>query len=92
MSKSKNKLSAQEQRDRTRLEQVVTQSIQVAQEQLLEIERIGIWRSTHKSFEEYCFQRFGFDPFNLDAESLIQLVDRLSGDSASLMRSEDDEP
>ncbi len=92
MSKSKNKLSAQEQRDRTRLEQVVTQSIQAAQEQLLQIERSGIWRATHKNFEEYCFQRFGFDPFNLDAESLIQLADRASPNAASLMKSEDDEP
>ena len=88
MSESKNKLSAQEQRDRTRLEQVVSQSIHEAQQQLLEIERTGIWRSTHKTFEEYCFARFGFDLLNLDTESLLQLADKASPDAAPLMRSE----
>lgn len=75
MSKQKAKLSVQEQRDRIRLEQTVFGSIQSAQRELAEIERTGIWCSSHKTFEEYCKQRFGFDPFNLDAESLIQLAD-----------------
>lgn len=78
MSKPKSKLSAQEQRDRTRLEEVVTQSIQSAQRELAEIERTGFWRSSHKTFEEYCFARFGFDPFNVDAEVLIELAGRMN--------------
>ena len=89
MSKS-NKLSFEEQADRTRLEQVVSQSIHEAQQQLLEIERTGIWRSTHKTFEEYCFARFGFDPFELNAELLSELADKVSPDATSLRRSEDE--
>ncbi|MBW4639791.1 MAG: hypothetical protein KME05_16455 [Gloeocapsa sp. UFS-A4-WI-NPMV-4B04] len=90
MSKSKSKLSAQEQRDHPRLKQVVSQSIQAAQRELAEIERTGIWRSTHKTFEEYCFARFGFDLLNLDTESLLQLAGKASPDAAPLMRSEDE--
>ena len=75
MSKS-NKLSLEEQADRSHLEQTVLDSIQSAQRELLQIERTGAWRSSHKTFAEYCKQRFGFDPFELDAESLIQLSDR----------------
>ena len=76
MSKSKDRLSPQEQADRDRLEQIVAQSIQEAQEQLAEIERTGAWRSTHKTFGEYCKQRFGFDPFEPNTELLSQLADR----------------
>ena len=66
MSES-NKLFFEEQADRSHLEQTVLDSIQSAQQQLLEIERTGLWRSSHKTFVEYCFARFGFDPFNVDA-------------------------
>lgn len=90
MNKPKSKLSAQEQRDRTRLEQVVSQRIHEAQQQLLEIERSGIWRSSHKSFEEYCLARFGFNPFELNAELLSELADKVSPNAASLMKSEDE--
>lgn len=92
MSKSKTQLSSKEKRDRDRLEQIVSQSIQEAQRELAEIERIGLWRSSHETFEEYCFQRFGFNPLQLDAESLIQLVDRASPDNASELRRMEDEP
>lgn len=91
MSKS-NKLSLEEQSDRNYLEQTVLDSIQSAQRELAEIEQTGFWRSSHKTFEEYCFARFGFDPLKLDAESLIQLADRASPDAASFRNSEDDEP
>lgn len=91
MSES-NKLSFEEQADRSHLEQTVLDSIQSAQRELLQIEQTGLWRSSHKTFEEYCFARFGFDPFNVDAEVLIELAYRASFDAASLMRSEEDEP
>lgn len=78
MSKSTNKLSAIEQRDRTRLEQVVRDRIQEAQSELAKIERTGIWRSSHKTFEEYCFERFGFNPLELDVEALIRKLEKVS--------------
>lgn len=77
MSKS-NKLSFEEQSDRNHLEQTVLDSIQSAQRELLQIEQTGLWRSSHKTFEDYCKQRFGFDPFNVDAELLIELAGRMN--------------
>jgi hypothetical protein len=78
MSKSTSKLSAIEQRDRTRLEQVVRDRIQEAQSELAKIERTGIWRSSHKTFEEYCFERFGFNSLDLDVEALIRKLEKAS--------------
>ena len=91
MTKS-NKLSAQEGRDHTRLEQVVSQSIHEAQQQLLEIERTGLWRSTHKTFEEYCLARFGFNPFELNAELLSELADKVSPPDATSLRKSEEKP
>jgi hypothetical protein len=55
-----------------RLEQIVHQSIQKAQIELAQIERTGIWRSSHKTFEDYCFEKFGFNPLELNIEQLIR--------------------
>jgi hypothetical protein len=78
MSKSKNKLSAVEQRDHTRLEQIARDRIQEAQSELAKIERTGIWRSSHKTFEDYCFERFGFNPLDLDVEVIIRKLEKAS--------------
>jgi hypothetical protein len=72
MSKPKNKLSTIEQRDLVRLEQVARDRIQEAQSELAKIERTGIWRSSYKTFEDYCFEKFGFNPLELDIEELIR--------------------
>lgn len=72
MSKPKNKLSAVEQRDRLWLAQVARDRIQSAQMELAKIEKLGLWRSSHKTFEDYCFERFGFNPLKLDIEELIR--------------------
>lgn len=72
MSKPKNKLSAVEQRDRLWLEQVARDRIQSAQMELAKIEKLGLWRSSHKTFDDYCFERFGFNPLELDIEELIR--------------------
>lgn len=72
MGKSKNQLSAIEQRDRTRLEQTLRQSIQEAQSELALVEKLGLWRRTHETFSEYCTQRFGFNPIDLDVETLLR--------------------
>ncbi len=72
MSKQKNKLSTIEQRDLVRLEQVARDRIQSAQTELAKIEKLGLWRSSHKTFEDYCFEKFGFNPLELDIEELIR--------------------
>ena len=68
----KNKLSAQEQRDRTRLEQVVSDRICAAQTELAQFEKLGLWRSSHVTFEKYCAERFSFNPIDLDVETLMR--------------------
>lgn len=72
MGKSKNQLSAIEQRDRTRLEQTLRQSIQEAQSELALVEKLGLWRRTPETFGEYCTQRFDFNPIDLDVETLLR--------------------
>ena len=68
----KNRLSAQEQRERTRLEQVVSDRICAAQTELAQIDKLGLWRSSHETFEEYCTERFGFNPIDLDVETFLR--------------------
>lgn len=68
----KNRLSKEELRDRQRLEQVARDRIKAAQTELAKIERLGLWRSSHRTFEEYCTQRFGFNPLKLDVEALLR--------------------
>ena len=72
MSKLPAKLSAIEQSDCTRSEQTVRDRIQSALTELAKIEKLGLWRSSHKTFEDYCFERFGFNPLQLDIEKLIR--------------------
>ncbi|MGL4621486.1 MAG: hypothetical protein ACRCZS_20905 [Chroococcidiopsis sp.] len=75
MSKPKNRLSTIEQRDRTRLEQVARDRIKAAQSELAKIEKLGLWRSSHRTFGDYCQERFGFNPIDLDVESLMRLLE-----------------
>ena len=72
MNKTKDQLSVKEQRDRQRLEQVVRDRICAAQTELAQIEKLGLWHSSHKTFEDYCTERFGFNPLKLDVEKLIK--------------------
>ena len=57
---NQNKLSAQEQYDRTRLEKLACDLIAEGLRNLAEIEEIGLWRETYQTFDAYCFDRFGF--------------------------------
>ena len=72
MNKTKDQLSVKEKRDRTRLEQVGSDRICAAQTELAQIEKLGLWHSSHKTFENYCTERFGFNPLKLDVEELIK--------------------
>lgn len=65
---NQNKLSAQEQYDRTRLEKLARDLIAEGLRNLAKIEEIGLWRETHQTFDAYCFDRFGFSRSQLIIE------------------------
>ncbi len=52
MSKQ-NKLSREEQKDLDRLVKTVNEAIETVQKDLLKLKEGGIWRSSHKTFEDY---------------------------------------
>ncbi|MBD2452348.1 hypothetical protein H6G76_35660 [Nostoc sp. FACHB-152] len=54
-------LSQEEQRDRARLEEKVETAFYEAGCALRELRDRRLYRSTHKTFEEYCKERFGFE-------------------------------
>ncbi|MBD2441194.1 hypothetical protein [Nostoc sp. FACHB-110] len=54
-------LTQEEQRDRTRLEEKVETAFYEAGSALRELRSRRLYRSTHKTFEEYCKDRFGFE-------------------------------
>jgi hypothetical protein len=54
-------LTQEEQRDRTRLEEKVETAFYEAGRALRELRDRRLYRSTHKTFEEYCKDRFGFE-------------------------------
>lgn len=68
----KNKLSAQEQRDRTRLEKIVRLRLEEGLRDLDTIEQMGTWRETHKTFDAYCIDRLSFSRNQLDVETLLK--------------------
>lgn len=72
MSKPQAKLSAIEQSDRTRSEQTVRDRIQSALTELAKVKKLRLWRGSRKTFKDYCFERFGFNPLQLDIEKLIR--------------------
>ena len=53
-------LSPEEQADRQRLELKVERAFYESGKALVELRSRRLYRSTHKSFEEYCLLRFGF--------------------------------
>ncbi len=53
-------LSPEEESDRQRLELKVERAFYESGKALVELRSRRLYRSTHKSFEEYCFERFGF--------------------------------
>ncbi|MBD2616062.1 hypothetical protein VF14_36445 [Nostoc linckia z18] len=53
-------LTPQEQRDRARLEEKVETAFYEAGKALMELRDRRLYRSTHKTFEEYCRDRFGY--------------------------------
>lgn len=71
MSKQ-NKLSAQEQRDRQRLEKLARDRIAEGLADLDAIEQMGTWRETHKTFDSYCIDRLGFSRSQLNIETLMR--------------------
>ncbi len=71
----KNKLSAQEQRDHTRLEKIVSDRIAEGLAELTKIEATGLWRETHETFDAYCIDRLGFSRSQLNIETLMRKFD-----------------
>jgi hypothetical protein len=53
-------LTEQEQRDRLHLERRVERAVFEAGKALMELRNRRLYRSTHKTFEEYCKDRFGY--------------------------------
>ncbi|BBD62943.1 hypothetical protein NIES2109_57930 (plasmid) [Nostoc sp. HK-01] len=53
-------LTQEEQRDRHRLEEKVETAFYAAGKALMELRDRRLYRSTHKTFEEYCRDRFGY--------------------------------
>ena len=68
----KNKLSAQEQRDRQRLEKIARDRISEGLADLAKIEATGIWKETHKTFDAYCLDRLGFSRSQMNVETLFK--------------------
>ncbi|WP_009630210.1 hypothetical protein [Synechocystis sp. PCC 7509] len=68
----KNRLSAQEQRDRTRLEKIVRDRIAEGLSDLAKIESMGTWRETHQTFDAFCIDRLGFSRSQLNIETLMR--------------------
>ena len=68
---NQNKLSAQEQRDRTRLEKLARARIAEGLRNLAKIEATGLWRKTHQTFDAYCLDRLGFSRSQLSIEVLV---------------------
>ncbi|YAF98330.1 MAG: hypothetical protein AB3A66_12030 [Nodularia sp. CChRGM 3473] len=54
-------LTEQEERDRLHLERKVERAFYEAGKALMELRDRRLYRSTHKTFEEYCKDRFGFE-------------------------------
>ncbi len=71
-------LTEQEIRDRLHLERQVEKAFYLAGKALTELRDRKLYRSTHKTFEEYCRERFGFErryPYRLIESTVV--VDNL---------------
>ncbi|MUG91804.1 hypothetical protein F7734_04685 [Scytonema sp. UIC 10036] len=75
-----DELTIEEQQERLRLERVIERSFYEAGKALKELRDRRLYRSTHKSFEQYCKDRFGYNtrrqPYLLIEAAAI--VDNLS--------------
>ncbi|WP_341531668.1 hypothetical protein WKK05_38800 (plasmid) [Nostoc sp. UHCC 0302] len=71
-------LTEQEQSDRLHLERQVEKAFYLAGKALTQLRDRKLYRSTHKTFEEYCRERFGFErryPYRLMESTVV--VDNL---------------
>ncbi|MBW4456289.1 MAG: hypothetical protein KME55_28320 [Nostoc indistinguendum CM1-VF10] len=71
-------LTQEEQSDRLHLERQVEKAFYLAGKALTELRDRKLYRSTHKTFEEYCRERFGFErryPYRLIESTVV--VDNL---------------
>jgi hypothetical protein len=72
-------LTPDEERDRSSLEKKVERAFYEAGKALQELKERRLYRSTHKSFEDYCIDRFGYlnrrQPYRLISAALV--VDNL---------------
>ncbi|RCJ30475.1 hypothetical protein A6769_33360 [Nostoc punctiforme NIES-2108] len=71
-------LTEQEIRDRLHLERQVEKAFYLAGKALIELRDRKLYRNTHKTFEEYCRERFGFErryPYRLMESTVV--VDNL---------------
>ena len=77
-----DELSSEDERDRLRLERQVERAFYIAGSALRELRDRRLYRSTHKTFKEYCQDRFGFTrshPYRLiDAASVIDNLSQMS--------------
>ena len=82
-----NELSTEEQSDRDRLELTIERAFYEAGKALKEISNRRLFRSTHKTFDEYCRERFGFgrDAANLkiNAAEVYDNIKRFRPDEAT---------
>ncbi len=73
-------LTYEDERDRLRLEKQVERAFYLAGCALRELRDRRLYRSTHKSFREYCQDRFGFTRRRSDyLIGAAEVVDNLSG-------------
>ncbi|NDJ25923.1 hypothetical protein GS682_30925 [Nostoc sp. B(2019)] len=71
-------LTQEEQSDRLHLERQVEKAFYLAGKALMELRDRKLYRTTHKTFEEYCRERFGFErryPYRLMESTVV--VDNL---------------
>ena len=77
-----NELSLEDEQERLRLERQVERAFYAAGRALGELRDRKLYRSTHKTFKEYCQDRFGFTrshPYRLiDAASVIDNLSQMS--------------
>ncbi|MBW4505527.1 MAG: hypothetical protein KME64_03300 [Scytonematopsis contorta HA4267-MV1] len=76
-----NELSYEEQRDREHLERIIERSFYEAGKALKEIRDRRLYRSTHKTFESYCQDRFGYNNSRsyqmMDAATVVENLQKV---------------
>lgn len=79
-----SELSYDEQHERERLERLVERAFYEAGRALFELREQRLYRNTHKTFEEYCQDRFAFTRRNVNyLIAASQVVDNLVGTDSS---------